>query len=80
MPIIAFFFSPIGRIVAIGVAALALFGGIYIKGRSDGKAAYQAALTRQANKAIANGNRAEAEALKRFDLQKDLTDDGNARD
>lgn len=80
MPIIAFFLSPIGRYVAIGIAALTLLGGIYIKGRSDGKASYQAALTRQANKAIANGNRAEAEALKRFDMQKDLPDDGNARD
>ena len=80
MPIIAFFLSPIGRYVAIGAAALALLGGIYVKGRSDGKASYQAALTRQANKAITKGNAAEADALKKFDQQKDLTDDGFARD
>ena len=80
MPIIAFFLSPIGRYVAIGLVAVTAIGGIYVKGRSDGKASYQAALSRQAAKAIAKGNSAEADALKKFDLEKDIPDDGFARD
>ena len=66
--------STLGRaiIVCVVVAAVAL--GIYGKGRSDGRAAYQAKLTREINQAIAKGERARAEALKKFDATKDFTD------
>lgn len=78
--IITFLLGPIGRYLLIASVVIMAIGGIYVKGRSDGKASYQAALARQANKAIAKGNSAEAEALKKFDEQKDLPDDGFARD
>lgn len=79
--ILAFFLSPLGRWVGIGAIILAAIGGIYVKGRSDGKAMYQAKLTREINKAIETGDRARTEALKKFDAQKDtIDDDGFARD
>lgn len=80
MSVIAFFLSPLGRWLGIGALILAAVTGIYLKGHADGKAAYQAKLTRQINKAIATGDRARAEALKKFDAQKDISDDGFARD
>lgn len=36
MTVLAFFLSPLGRYVAIGIAALALVGGAYWKGDSNG--------------------------------------------
>ena len=79
--ILAFFLSPLGRWVGIGAIILTAIGGIYVKGRSDGKAAYQAKLTREINKSIEKGDRARTEALKKFDAQKDtIDDDGFARD
>lgn len=78
--ILAFFLSPIGRYVAIGAIILAAIGGIYVKGRSDGKSAYQAKLTREINTAIEKGDRARTEALKKFDATKEIEDDGFARD
>jgi hypothetical protein len=79
MPFLAFLLGPIGRWLLVGFAAVSAIGGIYIKGRVDGKASYQAALTRQLNAAIAKGRGAEAEALKKFDAQKELEDDGFER-
>ena len=79
MPIIAFLLGPIGRWLMIGVVIAASLGGLYAKGRMDGKAAYQAKLTRQLNAAIAKGRGAEAEALKKFDSQKELEGDGFQR-
>lgn len=76
---IAFFLSPLGRYFAIAGVAFALISGVYLKGRSDGKAYFQAKLTREINEAIAKGDRARAEALNRFDSMKDY-DDGFARD
>lgn len=78
--ILAFFISPIGRLIGLGVVLLSLIGGVYFKGRLDGKAAYQASLNRQIEKTIAAGNKAGADALRKFDAQKDLPDDGFARD
>jgi hypothetical protein len=80
MSIITFFLSPLGRWVGIAAVALTFVSSVYVKGRMDGKAAYQAKLTREINKAIETGDRARAEALKKFDATKEITDDGFARD
>jgi hypothetical protein len=79
MSVIAFFLSPLGRYVGMAGMALALLSGVYLKGRSDAKAALQAKLTREINAAIETGDRARAEALNRFDSMKDY-DDGFFRD
>ena len=78
--ILAFFLSPLGRWVGIGAIILTAIGGIYVKGRSDGKAAYQAKLTREINKSIEKGDRARTEALKKFDATKEIDGDGFERD
>lgn len=80
MPLLSFLFSPLGRYAAIGIIIFAAFTGTYIKGRSDGVSSYKAKLTRQLERAIAKGNQAEAEALKKFDAQKEIPDDEFARD
>ena len=80
MPFITFLLGPIGRWLMVAVVAMGMLGGLYAKGRIDGKAAYQAKLTRQMNAAIKSGNAAEIDALKKFDSQKDIEDDGFARD
>jgi hypothetical protein len=72
---IAFIFSPLGRYLMIGLAAVAIVGGAYIKGRGDGRDALQAKLDRQIAREVATGNNASAEALKKFDANKDLEDD-----
>jgi hypothetical protein len=79
MPFLAFLLGPIGRWLIVAVVAAGAIGGLYAKGRIDGKAAYQAKLTRQLNAAITKGNDAEAEALKKFDSEKELEDDGFQR-
>lgn len=56
--VIAFFLSPLGRYVGIGLVAAALLGGIYAKGRSDGSAAAYAKVERQQKRAIALANKA----------------------
>lgn len=78
--ILAFFLGPVGRWVAIGVVILTAFGGTYIKGRGDGKKAYQAKLEREINTAITKGDTARTEALKKFDSNKEIENDGFARD
>ena len=81
MPIfITWLLGPIGRWLIVAIVAAGAIGGIYAKGRVDGKATYQAKLTRQMNAAIKSGNQAEVDALKKFDSQKDIEDDGFARD
>ena len=80
MWILTWLIGPIGRYVLIGVVAFGAIGGLYEKGRIDGKAAYQAKLTKQMNKAIQQGDQATADALKKFDDSKDIPDDGFARD
>lgn len=80
MMILSFLLSPIGRYVGIAALALTFVSGVYVKGRFDGKAAYQAKLTREINKAIETGDRARTEALKKFDAAKEIEDDGFARD
>lgn len=81
MPVIlAFFLGPVGRWVAIGGAILIALGGIYAKGRSDGKSAYQEKLKREIGIAIDKGDSARTEALKKFDSNKEIENDGFARD
>lgn len=74
MSFLMFFLSPVGRYVGMALAALALVGGIYLKGHWDGKAAYRAKLAREISAAIEKGDRAREEALKKFDANKDFSD------
>ena len=83
MPLAAIFtwiLSPIGRIVMIAFCTVILLSVIYVKGRVDGKAAYQAKLIREINTAITKGDQARMEALKKFDSNKEIEDDGYSRD
>ncbi len=80
MAFLTFFLSPVGRYVAAGLVASLVFGGVYLKGRSDGKAAYQAKLEREIGKAITKGDKARTDALRKFDENKEIEDDGFARD
>ena len=80
MSILAFFLSPLGRYVGIGIAALAIVGGVYTKGRIDGQTAYKAKIERQIKDAIDKGDSARADALRQFDAAPDsLPDDGFRR-
>ena len=76
---IAFLFGPIGRYLLIFLVVSAAIGGIYAKGRVDGKAAYQAKLEREIKAAIDKGDTARSDALKKFDSNKEVEDDGFAR-
>ena len=64
---IAFLLSPIGRYLAIGVAAVAIVGGAYTKGRLDGRASYKAKIERQIKDAVEKGNDARNNALRELD-------------
>jgi hypothetical protein len=77
---LAFFLGPIGRYILIAGVVIVAFGGTYAKGRIDGKAAYQAKLTREIDKAVSKGDETRIDALKKFDTNKEIEDDGFARD
>lgn len=62
MTILAFFLSPIGRYLAIGIAALAIVGGAYTKGRIDGRAGYKAQIQGEINATIKDGTDARQRA------------------
>jgi hypothetical protein len=64
---IAFVMSPIGRWVIGSLSILVLLGGIYTKGRLDGRASYKAKIERQINEAISKGDAGRADALKQLD-------------
>lgn len=64
---IAFFLTPIGRWLAIGVVVLAGFAGSYVKGRVDGRSSYKAKVERQINEAISKGDNGRADALRKLD-------------
>jgi hypothetical protein len=64
--IIAFFLTPIGRWVGIGLASLLLSSGIYMKGRWDQRSADRLKIQREANDAIKKGEAGRAQALQRF--------------
>jgi hypothetical protein len=76
---IAFFLGPIGRYLLIFAVVAAALGGLYAKGRVDGKAAYQAKLEREIKAAIDKGDTARSDALKKFDSNKEIEDDGFTR-
>lgn len=65
--IISFFLSPIGRWVAGATAIILIIGGIYVKGRHDGKLSYQAKVQREIAQAIQTGDAGRADTLKRLD-------------
>lgn len=65
--IIAFVLSPIGRWMAGSVAIVAIVGGIYVKGRVDGRSSYKAKIERQIDEAITKGENGRADALRRLD-------------
>jgi len=64
---IAFFLSPLGRYAAIGLAAIAIVGGAYTKGRLDGRSSYKAKIERQIKDAVEKGNDARDNALRELD-------------
>lgn len=78
--IIVWLLGPIGRWLMIGLTVLAVVGGIYAKGRIDGKASYKAKLEREIKAAITKGDTAREEALKKFDANKEIEGDGYERD
>ena len=78
--ILAFIFSPIGRYAVIALVAVSAIGGIYVKGRSDGKTAYKSKIEREIKDAVTKGDDARADALRKFDASPDsVPDDGFQR-
>jgi len=65
--ILAFVLSPIGRWIAGAGMLILLAGGIYAKGRYDGRSSYKAKIERQINEAIEKGDNGRADALKQLD-------------
>lgn len=65
--ILAFVFSPIGRWVVGILSVAAVAGGIYTKGRLDGRASYKAKIERQINEAVQKGENGRADALRQLD-------------
>ncbi len=61
--------SPVGRWIAGAGIILIIIGGIYVKGRHDGKLSYQAKVQREIAQAIQTGDAGRAEALKKLDAQ-----------
>ena len=57
--------SPVGRAVALLVGALALAGGIYLKGRMEGRAACLAEGERDVLETISRADTARADADRR---------------
>lgn len=81
MAVVSFFLSPLGRWIAGGAVIIAIFGGVYVKGRMDGRASYQAKIERQIQDAKDKGDTARENALRDFDAAPDdeLPDDGFRR-
>jgi len=67
MGVITFLLSPVGRWIAGALAILAIIGGIYFKGRMDGKGAYRSQVEREITDAVRKGNSAREKALRDFD-------------
>lgn len=66
---LAFILSPLGRWLGIAAIALALVGGIYMKGHSDGSASVQRKWDAAVKAAIEQGEKA------RTDAERSITDD-----
>ncbi|SCW79887.1 hypothetical protein [Ancylobacter rudongensis] len=71
--------SPLGRGAALLLAALALAGGIYLKGRSEGRAACIAQGERDVLDTIERANGARADADRRNADERRLRDDDTFR-
>lgn len=65
--ILAFILSPIGRWVGGALVIITLLGGIYAKGRHDGKLSYKAKIEREIAAAIDKGDAGRADTLKQLD-------------
>ena len=65
--ILALFASPLARYAALALGIMAALGGIYTKGRLDGRASYKAKVERQIHDAITTGDQGRADALRRLD-------------
>lgn len=65
--ILAFVFSPIGRWLVGAAVIVTLIGGIYAKGRHDGKLSYKAKIEREIAQAIQKGDAGRADTLKQLD-------------
>lgn len=80
--LLGFVMSPIGRYLAIGGVGLAVLLGAYVKGRFDGRAAYQAKIEREIKAAVRKGDVAREKALRDFNALPDdvLPNDGFRRD
>jgi hypothetical protein len=79
MPILMWLIGPIGKYVTMFAVVVALTSGVYLKGRSDGVTGYKAKLEREIKRAIEKGDTAREEALRKFDANKEVEDDGFAR-
>lgn len=67
LAIISFITSPIGKWIAGAGVILIIIGGIYVKGRQDGKLSYQVKVQREITAAINRGDEGRADALKQLD-------------
>lgn len=67
MSILLFFIGPIGRYISIAAIASIALGGVYTKGRLDGRASYKLKVERQINEAILKGDHGRVDALKQLD-------------
>lgn len=80
MPFLGLLFSPLGRYAMIAIVAVSALGGLYAKGRYDGRTAYKAKIEREIKNAIDKGDAARERALREFDAAPDsLPDDGFRR-
>lgn len=80
--IISFFFTPLGKYALGALIIFTLLGSTYIKGRTDGRAAYKAKIEREIADAVRKGDAAREKALRDFNALPDdrLPDDGFRRD
>ena len=69
MNVLAFFLSPLGRWLAIGLVVVAAFSGAYLKGHSDGASAVQAKWNAATQAAIAKAEKARADAESAIDRE-----------
>jgi len=78
--IIAFFFSPLGRWIGGALIIVALIGGIYMKGHSDGSSRVQAKWDAAVQAAIEKGNAARTDAERAISADPDGVRDDFNRD
>ncbi len=66
---LAFFLSPLGRYIGIGLLALLVVGGWGEKRYWDGRAAYKAKIEKEIDRAKQTGDAARERALRDFDAR-----------